>query len=228
MATVKLAQHPSLGAYLSGPEGKALYLFTKDSRDTSSCSGQCATNWPPLTVSGSAAPTGDAGVTGTLATITRADGGRQVTYNGIPLYYFAQDAAPGDTKGQGVNNVWYLVGPTATAASGTISGGLGQGGTATAAPTATTSGSANAAEIRGFAFPANVTVVAGATVTWTNADSAPHTVTADDGAFDSGDINQGGTYQRSFASAGTFKYHCTIHPTMTGSVTVTSAASITY
>jgi predicted lipoprotein with Yx(FWY)xxD motif/plastocyanin len=226
-ATVKTATH-SLGTYLTGPEGKALYLFTKDSKDTSTCSGQCATNWPPLTVAGSAAPSGDTGVSGTLATITRADGALQVTYNGIPLYYFAKDVAPGDTNGQGVNDVWYLVGPNSTAASGTISGGLGQGGGATQAPAATGGGSATNVDIRGSSFPATTTVAAGTTVSWTNNDSEDHTVTADDNSFDSKNLAPGARFEHTFSSAGSVKYHCTIHPEMTGTVTVGSAANVTY
>ena len=67
------------------------------------CTGACATNWPPLFVTGGAAPTVASGVTGTVATFARADGmGTQVTYNGKPLYYWKNDKAPGDTTGQGV------------------------------------------------------------------------------------------------------------------------------
>ena len=228
-ATVKVAQHPSLGTYLTGPDGKALYLFTKDSRDTSTCTGQCAGNWPPLILSGSAAPIADTGVTGTLATITHPDAGRQITYNGVPLYYNAQDAAPGDTKGQGASNVWYLAGTSASAASGTITGGLGQGGAATAAPAPTAvGGSPSSLQIRNSTFPASTTVVAGTTVTWTNGDAEAHTVTADDGSFDSGNVAPGASFQRTFSSAATVKYHCAIHPEMTGTVMVTSAANVTY
>jgi predicted lipoprotein with Yx(FWY)xxD motif/plastocyanin len=224
-ATVKTATH-SLGTYLTGPEGKALYLFTKDSKDASNCSGQCATNWPPLTVAGSAAPSGDTGVSGTLATITRADGALQVTYNGIPLYYFAKDVAPGDTNGQGVNDVWYLVGPNSTAASGTISGGLGQSGGSTQPPAG--SGSATRAEIKGFAFPSTIEVAAGQTVTWVNLDTEAHTVTADDGSFKSENLAKDATFQHTFSSAATVRYHCELHPNMTGTVTVSSAANVTY
>ncbi len=73
--------------------------------------------------------------------------------------------------------------------------------------------------------PATITVAAGDTVTWTSSSSAPHTVTADNGSFDSGDVVAGGTYKHTFTTPGvTVAYHCSIHPYMTGSVTVTGSA----
>ena len=67
--------------------------------------------------------------------------------------------------------------------------------------------------------PDAVTVAAGDTVTWQNADSIDHTVTADDGAFDQ-DLAGGDTYEETFDEAGEFAYHCEIHPSMTGTITV--------
>jgi plastocyanin len=80
-----------------------------------------------------------------------------------------------------------------------------------------------AVEIKGFAYnPLTVTISKGTTVTWTNSDSAPHTVTSVSGAFDSGSISQGGTFSHTFDQAGTFEYSCTIHPTIVhGTVIVT-------
>jgi plastocyanin len=66
----------------------------------------------------------------------------------------------------------------------------------------------------------SITVYVGTTVTWTNNDAMAHTVTSDNNNFDSGNIGPGGKYSRTFSTAGTFPYHCTIHPTMTGTVTV--------
>lgn len=81
--------------------------------------------------------------------------------------------------------------------------------------------------ISGFAFvPASVTVSVGDTVTWTNSDTAPHTATSDTaGVFGSPTLNQGGTFSHTFTTAGTFAYHCNIHPSMTGTVVVTGAAA---
>ncbi len=83
-----------------------------------------------------------------------------------------------------------------------------------------TPSSSSAVSITGFAFPKNVTVAIGTTVTWTNNDPAPHTITSDTGAFGSSDIAPGGTYSHTFTSAGTFPYHCEIHPSMQGTITV--------
>jgi plastocyanin len=78
-----------------------------------------------------------------------------------------------------------------------------------------------AVTIAGFAFkPASIEVTVGTTVTWTNEDPAPHTVTATDGSFDSGTIASGATFSQVFDAVGTFEYACAIHPTMTGSVIV--------
>jgi plastocyanin len=81
----------------------------------------------------------------------------------------------------------------------------------------------NAVTISGFAFsPASITVPAGTKVTWTNQDSATHTITADDGkTFDSGNVATGGTYSFTFTTAGTFAYHCAIHSSMKATVIVT-------
>jgi len=69
----------------------------------------------------------------------------------------------------------------------------------------------------------NVTIAAGQSVVWTNTGAQTHTVTADDGSFDSGDIASGGTYSLEFDTPGTFTYHCTPHPWMKATVTVTGS-----
>jgi predicted lipoprotein with Yx(FWY)xxD motif len=112
--TVQLRTDPNLGSILADNQGRTLYRFDRDTRDTSNCSGGCAQNWPPLLLP-SGDPTGPAELPGKLATIARADGGRQVTYSGLPLYTYAQDTQPGDTKGEGVGGVWHVVHPTDTA-----------------------------------------------------------------------------------------------------------------
>ena len=75
--------------------------------------------------------------------------------------------------------------------------------------------------IENFAFnPPNISVVPGTTVTWVNNDAVPHTTTADDGSWDSETLQPGQSFSFTFDSAGTFPYHCEIHPFMTGTVTV--------
>jgi predicted lipoprotein with Yx(FWY)xxD motif len=93
------------GAYLSAANGMTLYQSTKDSNNVSNCTGACATAWPPYIVSATAAAslTADPGITGRIGTIKRANGSLQVTYRGLPLYFFEGDAKPGDTKGEAVN-----------------------------------------------------------------------------------------------------------------------------
>lgn len=98
----------ALGTFLTGPNGMTLYVFTKDSADKSTCSGQCAAYWPPLTVTSGATVTGPADATLGFGMITRADGTMQVTYNHTPLYYFASDKKAGDTTGQGVQGSWFV------------------------------------------------------------------------------------------------------------------------
>ena len=100
---VTSATSPTLGAYLVGPSGKALYIKTGDSATSSTCSGACLVAWPPLLVPAGGQATGGSGVTGAFATLTRDDGTVQVTYLGMPLYYWKGDSAPTDTTGEGVN-----------------------------------------------------------------------------------------------------------------------------
>jgi len=82
-------------------------------------------------------------------------------------------------------------------------------------------GGGSAVSIKNFAFaPASLSVAVGTTVTWTNGDSTAHTATADDGTFDSKNIAAGATFSQAFETAGTFPYHCSIHPNMTGTIEV--------
>jgi predicted lipoprotein with Yx(FWY)xxD motif len=108
------------GTFLVDSSGRALYLFEADKGKTSTCNGACAAAWPPLTTDG--APTAGAGVKANLLGTTKRDDGKmEVTYNGHPLYYFANDSAPGDIKGQGVDAFgaeWYVVSPEGKTAEG--------------------------------------------------------------------------------------------------------------
>jgi plastocyanin len=81
-------------------------------------------------------------------------------------------------------------------------------------------------EIGDDAFnPGTVTVAVGDTITWTNADSSPHTVTAEDGSFDSGNLDEGQTFSHTFTAPGTHEYHCDYHSDMTATVVVEAAAA---
>jgi predicted lipoprotein with Yx(FWY)xxD motif len=86
-----------------------VYTFDSDSPGASNCNGGCAAIWPPMSIASGTTPTGGPGVTGQLGTITRGDGSMQVTYKGLPLYFFHSDSKPGDTKGNYTG--WSLVKP---------------------------------------------------------------------------------------------------------------------
>ena len=86
-------------------KGMTLYDFDKDSAGKSVCNGPCAANWPPLKATDAAAPTG-------WSKITREDGTMQWAYKDRPLYTFAKDTAPADTKGDGfLNGAWHIATP---------------------------------------------------------------------------------------------------------------------
>ena len=95
------------------PKGQTLYVFAADSRNKSTCAGECAKFWPPRHVAkGVTPPTKVGGVPGTFGMITRTDGTRQLTYDGAPLYTFAGDQKPGDMNGQGLvasGGYWWVV-----------------------------------------------------------------------------------------------------------------------
>ena len=116
-ATVVLASASTtkLGAFLVAANGMTLYKYTPDTPGVSNCTGGCAAAWPPYTVSADVASTTLGGATtdigGQIGTITRADGTLQVTYNNMPLYFYANDKAVGDTKGQNVGGIWFVVAP---------------------------------------------------------------------------------------------------------------------
>ena len=93
---------------LIGPDGRTLYEFARDVAGSgkSACVDGCATNWPPLAVAPNAAALGD------YTIITRADGARQWAFKGMPLYYFAKDAKPGDKMGNGLlGGAWKVATP---------------------------------------------------------------------------------------------------------------------
>ncbi len=214
-ATVMTKQDAKLGTILADGTGLTLYLFTKDVKENeSTCVDKCATEWPPLTVKSEGDLQLAAGIDGKLATFKRADGTLQVSYNGIPLYHFAKDKDKGDAYGQGVDN-FFVVAPGATF-------GAAPAASPVASPAASpAAASGSAVQIMNFAFaPASITVAVGASVTWTNNDAVAHTVTADDKSFDSGNLASGKTFSFTFTKAGTYPYHCTIHPNMKGAIVV--------
>jgi predicted lipoprotein with Yx(FWY)xxD motif len=109
-AVIDVSTDPTLGKILVDGKGMTLYIFTVDVPDKSNCDASCLANWPPLLTQGS--PKLGTGVDDSLVgSATLADGSKIVTYNHMPLYYFINDAKPGDTTGQGVGSVWFTVTP---------------------------------------------------------------------------------------------------------------------
>lgn len=106
-ASTVMTADTDLGTILVDGEGNTLYLFMSDAQGPSTCVDACAATWPALE---GPAEAGEGVDEGLLDTAERPDdGSSQVTYNGWPLYHFANDAAPGDTNGQGVGDIWFVV-----------------------------------------------------------------------------------------------------------------------
>lgn len=107
--TVMIAYNKKVGYYLTDGDGRTLYYFAKDIPNSgkSACYGACADKWPPFYTDKLILPpklnAND------FSVITREDGKKQLTYKGWPLYYFFKDAKPGDTNGEGVKHVWYVM-----------------------------------------------------------------------------------------------------------------------
>lgn len=106
---VKVQNKQGLGKYLTDAKGKTLYWFKKDSPGKSACAGPCVEKWPlyyrEAVMGAKELKAGDFG------TIAREDGKKQTTFRGYPLYYWLNDKQAGDTTGQGVNEVWFVVNP---------------------------------------------------------------------------------------------------------------------
>jgi predicted lipoprotein with Yx(FWY)xxD motif len=126
-AKVGTASTP-LGRILVDGHGRTLYLFAKDKKGKSACSGSCAVYWPPLIASSK--PHAVAGAKASLlGTTRRSDGRRQVTYRHHPLYRYAADTAKGQTTGQGLNasgGLWWVLSPSGNKI--VKSAGMGSGG----------------------------------------------------------------------------------------------------
>ncbi len=108
-ATLQIGGNEALGKFIVAANGLTLYTFKNDEPGKSNCVDACAQNWPPLTVVAGETPLADAGLTGKVGTITRADGRLQVTYNDMPLYFWKDDKVPGDARGHNVREVWFVL-----------------------------------------------------------------------------------------------------------------------
>ena len=107
--TPQVSFKDGIGNYLVDGKGMTLYYFTKDKGDRNACSGACLEIWPVYYGDQIKAPAGTDPKD--LGEYLRADGKKQTTFKNWPLYHFSGDKAPGDTNGQGVKGVWYVVNP---------------------------------------------------------------------------------------------------------------------
>ena len=137
--TVNTGQASGVGTVLVNAQGLTLYHWKGETTSNLMCTGACTSTWVPLQVAGGGSPTGGMHVTGSLDTFTRSDGaGTEVTYNGLPLYTFTGDSAPGQASGQGVSN-FYVATPSSSA-SGSGGGGRYGGGGGSGSPSPSSTG----------------------------------------------------------------------------------------
>lgn len=200
---IMLGTSEALGNYLTDAYGRTLYYFDKDTPRTSVCEGNCLVNWPADAAIEGAVPS--TLTNADFGSVTRSDGSQQATFKGYPLYYFVKDAAHGDTLGQDVNHVWFVIDPAKFA-----------GTTAAAAVKSYT------IDIRDFSFGSEpLTVEAGSTITFVNHDEMEHNAVAVDGSFATPLLKQGESYTITLTKAGTYDYYCELHKRfMTGKIIV--------
>jgi predicted lipoprotein with Yx(FWY)xxD motif len=111
-----------IGTVLMTPGGFTLYYLKTETNGNITCTGDCASAWPPLLASSGKVPAASPEVAPHLGTIERPDGTVQVTFHDKPLYTYASDSAPGETKGQGVGGVWFAATTSAGSPSSSDSG----------------------------------------------------------------------------------------------------------
>lgn len=131
-ASVGTTEIDGVGEVLADPKGFTLYSLATERGEGIQCVRACARMWPPLLAPGGEVAASASNLPGDLATVKRPDGGEQVTYDGLPLYTYSGDIAPNQANGQGVQDMWFAVGPggvsEATGGSGGASGDGGYGG----------------------------------------------------------------------------------------------------
>jgi predicted lipoprotein with Yx(FWY)xxD motif len=201
-ATLAIGTKADLGNFLTDAKGMTLYYYDKDTKGVSNCVGQCLVNWPAFYAANISVPTGLKAED--FGTITRTDGTKQTTFKGFPLYYWIKDAKRGDTTGQDVGKVWFVVDSVKFNGTTAVAPVTEQ----PAAPAAKT----YAVSIENFAFSeAILTVEVGSTVTWTNKDSDEHNAQAENGSFALPLLAQGKSGSFTFTKTGEYEYYCVSH-----------------
>jgi len=122
-ATVQVADNGTYGKILTDGQGNTLYLFEQDQGTKSACATGCSSTWHALTVSGGQPSAGDGANTSLVGVAKQADGSMQVTYNGHLVYTYTGDSTAGDTNGEGISGVWFVVSPSGSAVQQAMSGG---------------------------------------------------------------------------------------------------------
>ncbi len=200
--TVGLGTDAKLGNYLVDSRGVSLYYFDKDTSGSSVCTGDCLVKWPAFHADSIVIPKGLK--TEDFGEITRGDGTKQTTFKGYPLYYFFQDAKRGDLKGQGLNNVWFVVNPATFA--GTTTGNAAPVPAPAPAPAKVT------IEMKGYKFSqTELTVKAGTTIEFVNMDDDQHNAVASDGSFKTALLNKGESATIKLDKPGVYEYVCEPH-----------------
>jgi len=120
----------SLGTIVVGSAGRTVYRYDADKQGatSSACTGGCASAWPAVPAGPVISGAAGGGISGKVGSITGVDGKPQATLDGWPLYYYAQDAAAGDTTGQGVGGIWWVVTPSGDEITGAPSASSQSGG----------------------------------------------------------------------------------------------------
>ncbi|WP_195724392.1 plastocyanin/azurin family copper-binding protein [Paenibacillus monticola] len=207
---IELRTDSKLGTFFTNGEGRTLYYFSNDAQNLDACQGQCITNWPFLTSDQLQIP---ATLNATDFTkLTHADGTTQWMYKGWPLYTFVKDAKAGDTLGDGVNGVWFVVNPTEI--KGT------KAGQAMSQPSEASK--TYHIDIKDYSFGSGpLTVEAGSTIIFTNFDDMQHNAVAVNGSFSLPLLSKGDTYTITLDKPGTYDYYCQPHKSfMTGQIIV--------
>lgn len=120
--TIGATEIEGLGSVLVDSEGMTVYEFTVDNGTMSNCYGGCEKIWPPVTTTGKPSA-GEGAMASALGTTKRKDGTEQVTYEGHPLYTFAEDEAPGEANGSEVEGTWFALNESGAAVKGQATGG---------------------------------------------------------------------------------------------------------
>ncbi|MEX2461020.1 MAG: plastocyanin/azurin family copper-binding protein [Paenibacillaceae bacterium] len=210
-STLAMGTSATLGNYLTDAKGMSLYYFDKDTKGVSNCAGPCLVNWPAFYAADISVPVGLNAAD--FATITRADGAKQTTFKGFPLYYWVKDVKRGDTLGQNVGKVWFVVDPikfSGTTAVAPVPTAVAPVPTVPVAKKKV--GKTYNIDISNFAFSVPVlTIEVGFTVIWTNKDEVEHNAVAVDGTFSLPLLAQGKSGSFTFTKAGEYNYYCDPH-----------------